>query len=150
MLIGKDAEGSPAWSTEIGYAAPRGAGWAWRSACSRRLGWPGGTGAATGALAGTRLTIGSRPGWLTKTAGAAGRAVVAVTEVRRPACALASSPRNGCGLSFDARSLGAALREAMGTNRTRLPLPQRRLRRGYRTMAESVGGRLSPVPFRPT
>lgn len=156
VLIGKDAEGSPVLVDTGNRLGRRGAAWGAGVGLAIGLFSPAllasaALGAATGALAGTFAHHRIKTGLADKIgqALAAGRAVViAVTEAQgrlEAGQALASSPMKSVAeLSRSTlRSLGAALREAMGKfnpDRTRLPLPQRRFGGVVgRTMAESVG-----------
>lgn len=73
VLIGKDAEGSPVLvdtGNRLGRrGAAWGAGWAWRSACSRRHCWPRRRSAPRPEhWPAPSPTIGSRPGWPTRSA----------------------------------------------------------------------------------
>lgn len=167
VLIGKDAEGSPVLVDTGNRLGRRGAAWGAGVGLAIGLFSPAllasaALGAATGALAGTFAHHRIKTGLADKIgqALAAGRAVViAVTEAQgrlEAGQALASSPMKSVaelGRST-LRSLGAALREAMGKfnpDRTRLPLPQRRFGGVVgRTMAESVGDwSIVPGPFPP-
>ncbi|CKT07513.1 sulfatase [Mycobacterium tuberculosis] len=168
VLIGKDAEGSPVLVDTGNRLGRRGAAWGAGVGLAIGLFSPAllasaALGAATGALAGTFAHHRIKTGLADKIgqALAAGRAVViAVTEAQgrlEAGQALASSPMKSVAeLSRSTlRSLGAALREAMGKfnpDRTRLPLPQRRLVAWLAApwQSRSATGRLSPVPFRPT
>lgn len=167
VLIGKDAEGSPVLVDTGNRLGRRGAAWGAGVGLAIGLFSPAllasaALGAATGALAGTFAHHRIKTGLADKIgqALAAGRAVViAVTEAQgrlEAGQALASSPMKSVAeLSRSTlRSLGAALREAMGKfnpDRTRLPLPQRRFGGVVgRTMAESVGDwSIVPGPFPP-